>query len=543
MERSWAQRAVVAFAAAVVFSTSLPVPFIYWDDPIYVTASARTQTPGLAGFLQLWDSSSAWRGEGIEFFPLRDLAYWAVWQLFGGRPAAFHLLSVLIHLAVAVLVLELGVAIGLSRKTSFWGALLFAVHPIHVESVTWVSGLKDPLCGLLMIAAVLSYARHRREGRRSDYAWCLAFMVGALLTKSVGAVTPALLLAYDWLQPRGSWREALTRLLGPAVISALFLVQFVLIGRANGVLNPPHGGSWGQHVFLMGWAFTRYVQQALVPATFRIHYCFPNLESPLDPRLLGIAAALTALALAVRFSRAHRLAGFLLAWFLACLAPVANLIPFPAIMADRYLYLPSVAACLALGWGLEQLAPRLQGPVRAAIIVIFGLVTLGRGVFWQDEGNLWAEAVEGDVCLEDHLPQAAVMYFKYGESIEDEDPQAALEAYRKGVTHRAFHDLDATSRANFLSGAAFAARQGHDEALAHEWLEGAIALRPDPETMWQLGAMRLTAHQLQGVEQLAVAISLEPARYCPRLEGMLSATPQLQHPRLEQLRAACHEAP
>ncbi len=541
MEKSWAQRAVIAFAVAAVFCTSLPVPFIFWDDPIYVTASARTQTPGLAGFLQLWDSTAARSGEGIEFFPLRDLAYWAVWQLVGGVPAAFHLLSILVHLGVALLVLELGVVIGFSRKAAFWGALLFAVHPVHVESVTWVAGLKDPLCGLLMIASVLSYARHRREGRRSDYAWCLAFMVAALLCKSVGLVTPALLLAFDWLEPRGGWRASFARLLAPAVISAVFLAQFLAIGRANGVLNPPHGGSWGQHVFLMGWAFARYVQQSVVPATFKIHYCFPNLESALDPRLWGIAAVLIALGLALRFARTQPRGRFLLVWFLACLAPVANIIPFPAIMADRYLYLPSVAACLALAWALESVAPRLQGLVRVAIVVIFGLVTLGRGLFWQVEGNLWAEAVEGDVCLEDHLPQAAVMYFKYGESIEAEDPSGALVAYRKGVTHRAFRDLDALSRANYLTGAVFAARQAGDEGQATAWLGDAIALRPDAEAMWQLGAMRLRSQQLQGAEQFAVAISLEPARYCPRLVALLDANPSLQHPRLEHLREGCNQ--
>lgn len=539
MEKSWVQRVLIVLAVAVVFSTSLPVPFISWDDPIYVTASTRTQTPGWAGLVEVWNSSAAWRGEAIEFFPLRDTAYWVVWQLVGPRPAVFHLLSVLVHAAVAVLLIELGVAIGLARKTSFWGALLFAVHPVHVESVTWVSGLKDPLCALLIIASVLSYARYRREGLRGHYVACLAFMVGALLTKSLGLVTPLLLLGLDWLENRLSFR----RLAGPVMISALFLVQFVLIGRANGVINPPHGGSWGQHVFLMSWAFARYVQQALVPATFKIHYCFENLAGLFDARLLGIAAVLIALVLVTRLARTNRLVGFLLVWFLACLAPVANLIPFPAIMADRYLYAPSIAACFAIAWGLELLAPRLMVPARAALILLFGLVTLGRGMFWQDERNLWEEAVEGDVCLEDHLPQAAVMYAKHAESIVAEDPSGALASYRKAVTHRAFRELDATSRANHLAGAAFAARQAKDEALAGQWLQQAIAQRPEADILWGLGVLHLGDGQLQGAEQLAVALSLEPVRYCPLLQNLFAARPALvEVSRLVELRTAC-EAP
>ena len=540
MERSSVQRLMIALAVAVVFATSLPVPFISWDDPIYVTASTRTQTPGWAGFFDVWSSSAAWRGETIEFFPLRDTAYWVLWQLVGPMPAVFHLLSMFVHLAVALMLIELGVAIGLERKTAFWGALLFAVHPVHVESVTWVSGLKDPLCTLLILSSVLSYVRYRREGRQRHFVACLAFMIGALLTKSLGLVTPLLLLGIDWLEGKSSWTQSLRRLAGPAIISALFLVQFVLIGRANGVINPPHGGSWGQHVFLMSWAFARYVQQALVPATFKIHYCFENLGGLFDARLLGIAAVLIAMGLIVRLAFRNRLVGFLLLWFLACLAPVANLIPFPAIMADRYLYAPSIAACFAIAWAFELLAPRLMVPARAALIVLFGLVTLGRGVFWQDERNLWEEAVEGDVCLEDHLPQAAVMYAKYAESIVNDDPSSALTAYRKAVTHRAFRDLDATSRATHLSGAAHAARQAKDEALAQQWLQQAIAQRPEADIMWGLGVLNLGDGKLQGAERLAVALSVEPARYCPVLEKLFAAGPALvEISRLVELRAAC----
>lgn len=529
--------ALIVGAAVAAYLTSLPVPFIFWDDPLYVTGNLRVQAPGLAGLAALWDSGPAWRGEMVEYFPLRDSLYWLTWQLAGALPLAYHLLSLLAHLGVSLSVLPLARRLGFSAATGWWGALLFAVHPAHVEAVTWVSGLKDPVCTLLVIGAVLSYFRFRERGGRGWYAAVLALSLAALLTKSLGLVTPVLLLAVERLYFTSTWRQVAARLALPVLLSGVFLVQFVLIGRANGVINPPHGGSWAQHGFLMAWALVRYVQQAFLPVTFRIHYCFPPLSSALDPRLLGIAAGLTAIALAVRFGRREHRAAALLAWFFACLAPVANVIPFPSMMADRYLYASSLAACLAVPWAAEQLRERVRWLLLVGLAAVFALVTAARGVFWQHEPNLWAEVVEDGACRDDRLVQAAVMYLKHGENLED--PVAALEAYEVGLSHRAFPELAPTARANFLAGGAAIARRAGQPQLAERWFAQAAAQRPDAELLFGMGLLGLERRPAQSREVVALAVSLDPARWCPKLAEVLARRPALSEGRLGEVLASC----
>ncbi len=570
-QRMWAQRTCIAFAAMTVFVTSLGGPFTRWDDNYYVTENVRIQKPGLSGFKGVWDSVDVWAARDLEFFPLRDSLYWATWQIFGENPLPFHVVNIVIHAAVAILVLELARRLGLSPKVSFWGALLFAVHPIHVESVTWIAALKDPLFTGLMVGSVICFLIYRRTLRPRDYALCLGFMIAALLSKSIALVTPLLFLAIDrLLEGRPTWRLSITRVAAPAIISALFFVQFVMIGKLAGVIGAPHGGTWGQHYFLMGWALVRYVQQAFVPATFRIHYCFNPLESFGDARLLGILLFAFVLGISVIavVRRTQNQVGVLILWFFACLAPVANIIPFPAIMADRYLYAPSVAACLLLSWGMNRL-PIMKALLLPAVVALFSVVTLARGVIWENPGNLWAEAVEDDACLKDDLVTASVMYLNHGGTAED--PAVALAAYQKGINHRRFTTLPKHLQALYLRKGIRIALMTGDSELARSWGIRAIEAAPfDPDawanraltvgdpavaldaanhafrleksadTYWLRGAARLAVDDSEGVNDFVTAVDLDRKGHCKYfLLWLMEEQARPFVPRFQTLRVEC----
>ncbi len=130
------QAIVVALAAVAVHLTGLGVPFLAWDDTYYVTQSLRTQQPGLPRFLNLWSSSDIWSGHFMEFFPLRDSVYWALWQVFGRHPIPFHLANIAADATASVLVLVLGRRLGFPTGISFAGALLCsAPHPRRVSGL------------------------------------------------------------------------------------------------------------------------------------------------------------------------------------------------------------------------------------------------------------------------------------------------------------------------------------------------------------------------------------------------------------------------
>lgn len=565
------QRIVLGLAALAVFATSIQGPFTRWDDNYYVTENTRVRTPGWEGLRGIWSSSEAYSAHELEFFPLRDTVYWVLWQNFADNSVPYHLANIFFHIVAVLLVLQLALRLGLSPQAAFWGALLFAVHPIHVESVTWISGLKDPMFTSAMVGAVLAFLKYRDTLKPSHYAVAIALMVLSLLCKSLAIATPVLFLAVDRLKGQPpAWKTSLARVAGPGFIASGFMLQFLMIGRLAGVITAPHGGSWAQHYFLMGWALVRYVQQAFVPATFRIHYCFLPFQGFTDVRLLAILGLVLGIVLAGVIAVRRRAPMFALLgiWFFVCLAPVANIIPFPAIMADRYLYAPSVASCLLLAWGLSRLAA-LQKLVLPAVVAVFALVTLARGVFWENPANLWAEAVEDDVCLQDDLITAVLMYMNHGATAQD--PAVGLAAYQKGISHPSFKNLpphlkslyfrkgirlalvtgnskqatawgiEAVKAAPFDADAwANRALTAEEPAVALDAADHAFRLEKSADTYWLRGASRLATQQPEGVNDLVMAVDLDRKGHCKYLLMWLQE-PQAEPyaASLQSLKAEC----
>jgi len=572
LERRLVQVAIVVLAAVAVYATSLKVPFLAWDDTYYVTLSGRTQHQGLAGFLNLWSLDDVWAGRFLEFFPLRDSVYWTVLQLFGRNPVPFHIVSIIAHALASALVLALAYRLGFPQRIAFWGSLLFAVHPIHVESVAWIASLKDPMFMSFILGSLLFYASYRERTQPRHYALALGCLVAALLVKGIAICTPLLFVAIERLsKSKTPWRLVLMRVTGPAVIAAIFALQFVMVGRAANAITAPHGGSWANHAFLSAWAFVRYVQQAFVPASFALHYCFRPASGPTDVRLLLIIATLVTAVVLFAFARGRAsLVALLIAWFFICLAPVANVIPHSALMADRYLYAPSVASCLAISYLVSRLPGVARPILLGSIAVVFAGVTLLRGVVWQSEANLWQEVVQNPACQEDSLPTTAVAFLKHAGF--QKDPQSALQAYGTGIQHVGFRSLLPQDRCYYLASASRAAlaigdrqrARGYAERatqtcphLASSWasLASAVAsvdppaavesanrayrLAPHAGNQWQLGQARLAAGDPGGAEDVGAAVMRAPQRLCGAFDGWLAQLPAGQRGGLQQAQAVC----
>lgn len=418
----------------VGFAPGLTGPAIRLDDAFYTSENAAIQS-GVDGLAILWSSERAWTAQTLEFFPLRDTVYWIAFQFSGLEPLGFHLASLLFHIATSLLVLELARRCGMSPWAAAAGAYLFAVHPIHVESVTWIAGLKDPMYTCFMVGSLLAWARSREANSARAFVAALLLMVAALLCKSMAFITPLLMLSMDRLvgQPT-PWRLAFRRALGPFLIAGLFVAQFVAIGRANDLVTRPHGGSWVGHVVLALWSQVKYLQQAVVPTSFRLVYCFEPASSLLDGRAILALFLLSGLAVAAVVWRGSPQRVLCLCWYFACLLPASNIVPFPAVMADRYLYAASIGSCLLIAQLLESAIPRLRTMAVVAVTGILLLVTALRAATWKDEELLFAEADEDPACMVDPDFTAAQVHLMRFQS--SKDPATQLAALERTITSK-----------------------------------------------------------------------------------------------------------
>jgi len=417
--------ALLALVAAALYLGTLRYGFV-WDDfqLVFFNQFVRrlSDLPGWIGLtadeVSFGDFSGGFYRPGTLISLALDFAIW------GERALGYHLTGMLLHTAVTFSLFVLARQLFRRPGPAAATALLFAVHPVHVEAVAWISARGDLLATLWMVLAVLCYRRARpaRGGFRAGwYTAALLTGVAGLSCKETAAVLPVLLLVADCLgasigmasaggpaplaiRHAPFWALAIGHLVflsGPlqAYDAALFAPR-LLWGRLPGALE----------------TLARYLGLLAIPVTMRPFYDYPRPESLLAPwpilgAVLGLGLLLALRRLWVRLPAA----AFGLAWLLITLAPVLDLVavsPRPMGLADRYLYLPSVgfllfavavadAACIRLAGSLRRLP--LSLPAGATILLALGGIALTAAYLpvWRDNLSLYSRMVRD-------FPEAAV---------------------------------------------------------------------------------------------------------------------------------------
>lgn len=480
----WRVDALIVAVCALAFAPAMTAGFIRYDDPLYVLRNEALAQ----GLSTIWSPARAWEGRFLEYFPLRDTVYWLLFRLAGLDALAYHLTSLAFHALASVLALRLASALGLSRFAAVSAALLFAVHPIHIESVAWAAGLKDPMYTAALFGSVLAFQRFRESGRAALWALSLALFIAALLTKSMALSLPLILVALERrVGTPTPWVKLMLRVAPFVLLAGLALVHFVFVGRANDIVLGPHGGSWTAHLVLTAWAQVKYLQQALVPASFRLIYCFTPPSGLFDLRLLLALGLASLVGVALWAWRARPWILFAAAWYGACLLPVSNLVPFPAVMADRYLYAAVFGLCLLAGVALETLSKARL--VLGAMVATLTLTCAARSTLWHDEEALWAESDEDPACLVDPSPAAVDAHLLRAAATKDGVVKAAAldRALASAGLERSKRRCQALEDA-----ARVAAMQSRVEP-AQRWGREAVLRCPSDAESWQALAMALLA--------------------------------------------------
>ncbi|MCC6748249.1 MAG: hypothetical protein IT371_11350 [Deltaproteobacteria bacterium] len=406
----WLALALLLAATGLLFARVSGFRFLKWDDPIYVTdrAEVRAVAAGEAGaWRALLSPRRALEGRFWEYFPLRDLSYAMDAAAAGPElPAApFHRTNLLLHLATVALLALLGRLLGLSPLAAVGSAAFFGVHPLTVEPVAWVTGRKDLLCALFVLAALAALAAyHRRPGRRGTL-WLgvsLLAALAALASKGPGVIVAVLCpwLAFS-LRPRlFRDRRVAGALLLIALASAAALTFAVVVGRRSGVIGL-HDLGLGERLLRAAGSPLHAVSQIVGPIELSPVYTLWPASALLDPFTWGsVLLGGLGVALAVRFRIRPPLAlplG-LLGCFLLALLPTSGILPVSQLRADRFLYLPLAFAALLGGCGVSWLVRRVRA-VALAPILLLPLFAFGTHRYletWRDDVALWRGVLAHD---------------------------------------------------------------------------------------------------------------------------------------------------
>lgn len=400
-----------AIVVAVVFLAFIRLcgsDFTWWDDQGTIHGNGLLNPPTLATLRYYWTTPD----QGL-FIPvtytvwtvLAKIAYVGRPDEFGIllNPWPFHTASVLVHIASALLVLNLLRRLIGQEVPALLGALFFALHPVQVEPVGWVSGFKDVLCWCLSLASLLVYVRRVQEvgdrplWRGWEMPTCSLLLALAILSKPTAMVIPAAMWLIDGLLLRREWKRSAIALIPLFVLAA---AGAVLARQAQYVEHVRAAALW-ERPFIVGDTLAFYVRKILCPATLTIDYGrMPRvaMSSPLVYVWWLVPAGLVALALWQRHRRPIWLAATGL--FLIGVAPVTGITTFQmqnySTVTDHYLYFALLGPALALAWALAHWPSRALRGATAIVLLALGVRTFLQTATWYDSFTLFQHAIQAN---------------------------------------------------------------------------------------------------------------------------------------------------
>jgi protein O-mannosyl-transferase len=361
--------------AFLVYASTIGYGFV-WDDRTIV----ERWLPASRGLHAVFLPPAQLDFASLYYRPLVTASYLYDEWLGRGAPWAFHLSVVVAHVLVTFLVFRLGKAIGLGEIAAALGAALFAVHPIHTESVAWMAGRSDVLACLFLLASMLALWRWRGAG---GALLSSILLLTAMLTKEVAVISAALL-------PAAALLLALTSLRRSCAVVGAALAPYVVLRLAAGASGG--GGGWSPHALSDVLALPGYYAAGLLAPL----HANPLVEDLQPWGLFAAGTLAVGLAAGVYLARARADARvrFLLLWIGIALTPalLPALVPGAvAPFAERYLYLPSVGFCLLAAEVAVRLAARRRVVWAAALLLLAlaGVATSVRNRAWRDGISFW----------------------------------------------------------------------------------------------------------------------------------------------------------
>jgi Tfp pilus assembly protein PilF len=487
-------------AIFAVYSQVRTYGFVQYDDPTYVV-----DNPHVRGGLSADGLAWAFTSEGVDnWFPLTWLSHMIDCQLFGLASGWHHLTNVLLHAIATLLLFASMKRLTGARWPSAFVALVFALHPLHVESVAWIAERKDVLSACFWFLTLWCYARYveRPGGRR--YLLVLAAFAGGLMAKPMVVTLPFVLLLLDYWPLRRGWRvrEKVPFL---AIAAGLSLVTW-LVQRRFGAIISLASAPLSLRIENALISYLAYLGSMFWPSRLAVLYPYPHALPLWQWAASAVVLAAISVAVARQLGRRPYLAvGW--CWYLGTLVPVIGLVQVGMqSRADRYTYIPLVGLSIILAWGGAELLegwPRARRPVIAGAAVAgvaCAVVSWVQLPYWTSSETLFLHATQvtsGNNIMLHNLAERRMAEGRIEEARAD-----AAEALRIDAN-------DLAARVDLASALSRLGQLGEAEA------EYRKALRVDgsnaPAHAGLGAALSLEQRPAEALEELRMAIRLKPS--------------------------------
>ncbi|MBI1922314.1 MAG: tetratricopeptide repeat protein [Geobacter sp.] len=427
--------AVLIIATFVGYAGILNHDFLSnWDDQLYVTWNET-----IRGFTFEHLKDAFTRFYIGNYAPIHIISYILDYSIWGLNPAGFLFTNILIHAGNVLLFYALMIRNSVSTGIAFLAGYIFALHPVQVESVAWVSERKNLLSMFFFLLAFhcyIAYRQNRKYGKIA-YAGSVMFLVTSLLSKPVSVIFPVVLILYDMCFPgcdgkRGKISDKL-----PFLAASLAIMVVTYLSQSpqhHGGRAEYHGGSPWFTFLTMLPVLTRYIKILFLPTDLSVGYYLPVATGITPGVILSFLAVVALIILGGFFFVKKRPLFFWYALFFIGLLPVSQIVPLITLMHDRYLYFPMLGAAAIGAQALSIVCiPSVSGfRAIAPIAILLPLLSLPwmsrqRAETWRNSVTLWSDTVH-------KMPDAPFAWTGLGSAhLNSNEREKALASYAKAL--------------------------------------------------------------------------------------------------------------
>jgi protein O-mannosyl-transferase len=468
--RAYIYAALIALLTVLVFSNSLKNGFVRnFDDVIYVSNAGNAKALSASDIGTIFSSYVA----GM-YHPVTMLSLAAEIHFFGPGPYHFHLINLFIHILNVLLVFWFIYLLTKRMEVAVIVALFFGIHPMHVESVSWISERKDVLYTFFFLASLITYLKYISSNFKFKYlVFSLVLFVLSLLSKSAAVcLAPVLVLVDHYLGRKFISRTILEKI--PYFLFALaFGIISILSQSASGALNTLSDlhYSFMDRIFLWCYSFLYYIVKAFAPFNLSIlHYYPAKLSIAFYLAPLGIAAIVFAI---FKFKRIRKDLVFGTLFYLLSIILMLQFIPVGySLVSERYSYVPFIGIFFIAGKLFSDYNDNKFGKFRryikiylilaiAAVAMFFSVLTYQRNKVWKDGITLF-----DDVILKN--PEAGHAYWARGTARADlDDPAGALSDFNEAIAlgYKTSDAYNSRAKCYFEMDSMDAAMEGYTQAI------------------------------------------------------------------------------
>jgi protein O-mannosyl-transferase len=431
---------LLAVGIIAVYAQTASFDFVDYDDPGNIRDNPKVPA-GLTWDGIKWSFATMY---GSNWFPLIWISFMLDRTVFGTWAGGFHLVNVALHIANSILLFWVLKRYTKSLWASFFVAMLFALHPLHVESVAWVTERKDTLSTLFWLLTMLAYLRYVEIPTARRYVIvCGVFALG-LMSKSMLVTLPLVLLLMDYWPLKRLWPEEKTGgiALGRLILEKMPLLALsVIVSVVTFIAQHSTGATMRLSAVPIEYRFANafvsyceYIVKMFRPVGLAVFYPHPIKDIPVwqIAASFAVLAAITALVILFRHRR-YLLAGWL--WYLGTLVPVIGIVQVGGqALADRYTYIPLTGIFIMIAWLASDIIAQqrfrqiLAAAAGTVIICVLGVTTFVQVSYWRDTMSLFGHAA---AVTKDNFVAYSLMGVRYAEKGQMEEAMRAFDAILK----------------------------------------------------------------------------------------------------------------